>query len=323
MTIINTGYSTLQDAWGEDFNKKKKTKKTKTDPLCDLYSKQYAKSLPPYTTSKKHTTSPNYPKEFKLNQHDYDKYYGYSDAKQFQRTRKKLRHSNANNNKKKFNIDGYLDKQYIYSTVNNDEQEHNDYYYPHQNYNVISRNNMKNSNKSNSKSHKNQHAKNIHKCHVSKLPNTEEKFERMYYPKQDTHDKNDYIEIDENLNDYLDEEQEETQQSRQHLNNMLDEELSNDLDEEDLDEEHLDEEDLDEVHLDEEDLDEEDLDEEDLDEEQYPHKIKKYTLVKNKQLNKNQNERQFLDTAIYSLSGVILIFMMEQFVQIGVNMKKI
>ena len=91
MTIINTGYSTLQDAWGEDFNKKKKTKKTKTDPLCDLYSKQYAKSLPPYTTSKKHTTSPNYPKEFKLNQHDYDKYYGYSDAKQFQRTRKKTK----------------------------------------------------------------------------------------------------------------------------------------------------------------------------------------------------------------------------------------
>ena len=321
MTIINTGYSTLQDAWGEDFNKKKKTKKTKNDPLCDLYSKQYAKSLPPYTNSKRHDTSPNYPKEFKLNQHDYDKYYGYSDAKQFQRTRKDLRNSNANNNKKKFNIDGYLDKKYIYSTINHDEQEHNDYYHQ-QKYNVISTKNMKNSNKSNksnSKSHKNQHAKNIHKCHVSKLPNTEEKFERMDYPKQDTHDKNEYIEIDENLKDYLDEEQEETPQSRQHINNMLDEELNYSLDEEDLDEEDLDEEDLDEEDLDEEDLDEEDLDEEDIHEEQYPHKIKKYTLVK----NKNQNERQFLDTAIYSLSGVILIFMMEQFVQIGINMKKI
>ena len=308
MTIINTGYSTLQDAWGEDFNKKKKTKKTKNDPLCDLYSKQFAKSLPPYTTSKTHNTSPNYPKEFKLNQHDYDKYYGYSDAKQFQRTRKELRNSNANNNKKKFNIDGYLDKKYIYSTVNHDEPEHNEYH-PQQKYNVISRKNMKNSKKSNSKSHKNQHAKTIHKCHVSKLPNTEEKFERMYYPKQDTHDKNEYIEIDEKLNNYLEEEEEEeeeeeTQQSRQHINNMLDEELNDDLDEEDLDEE--------------------DLNEEDIDEEQYP-KIKKYTLVKNKNKNKNknQNERQFLDTAIYSLSGVILIFMMEQFVQIGINMKKI
>ena len=47
MTIVNTSYSTLVDAWGDDFNAstKRSKKKTKKDPLCELYSQQYNDTL--------------------------------------------------------------------------------------------------------------------------------------------------------------------------------------------------------------------------------------------------------------------------------------
>jgi hypothetical protein len=42
-------------------------------------------------------------------------------------------------------------------------------------------------------------------------------------------------------------------------------------------------------------------------------------------LNQNQHcfvdERQYLDLVMYTLSGIILIFMMEQFIQIGMKLK--
>ena len=46
MTVINTNYSTLEEAWGGNFNKTKK-KKAK-DPLCELYSKKNIKARKPF-----------------------------------------------------------------------------------------------------------------------------------------------------------------------------------------------------------------------------------------------------------------------------------
>jgi len=46
MTVINTNYSTLEEAWGGNFNKTKK-KKTK-DPLCELYAKKNLKARRPF-----------------------------------------------------------------------------------------------------------------------------------------------------------------------------------------------------------------------------------------------------------------------------------
>jgi len=45
MTVINTNYSTLEEAWGGNFTKKKKKVK---DPLCELYAKKNLKAKKPF-----------------------------------------------------------------------------------------------------------------------------------------------------------------------------------------------------------------------------------------------------------------------------------
>lgn len=54
MTIFYTPYASLEDAWGTNFDKdikKKKSKKeSKSDPLCELYGKRYKKIKKPFHT---------------------------------------------------------------------------------------------------------------------------------------------------------------------------------------------------------------------------------------------------------------------------------
>lgn len=58
MTVINSGYSTLEEAWGGNFNNKgsgsggsKQKKKARfiQDPLCDLYAKKSLRTRKPYS----------------------------------------------------------------------------------------------------------------------------------------------------------------------------------------------------------------------------------------------------------------------------------
>ena len=46
-----------------------------------------------------------------------------------------------------------------------------------------------------------------------------------------------------------------------------------------------------------------------------------YVLDKDFKVHNRENTKQLLDLSIYTLSGIILIFMMEQFVQIGIKLK--
>ena len=127
--MINTNYSTLQDAWGDDFIiKKKSVKKTqRKDPLCELYAHQYKKKVFPYTDRPRKSKTPKYPTQFTLNQEDYDKYYGYQDARQYSRTRKALKDSNSNNVlKTSYTLNDNLDKQYVYS-IHENPKHVNDY----------------------------------------------------------------------------------------------------------------------------------------------------------------------------------------------------
>jgi hypothetical protein len=62
MTIINTNYTTLEDAWGSNFdknvskknrrNKKSAAVSSKPDPLCELYSRRLKKAKKPYDNDK-------------------------------------------------------------------------------------------------------------------------------------------------------------------------------------------------------------------------------------------------------------------------------
>jgi hypothetical protein len=50
MTVINTNYSTIDEAWGNSFGGKGLSKKKKkvADPICDLHDKKSQKSRKPY-----------------------------------------------------------------------------------------------------------------------------------------------------------------------------------------------------------------------------------------------------------------------------------
>ena len=52
MTVVNTNYSTLEEAWGTNFVNNKGSKKKKKfvqDPLCDLYAKKNLRMRKPYS----------------------------------------------------------------------------------------------------------------------------------------------------------------------------------------------------------------------------------------------------------------------------------
>ena len=73
MSYYNIKYSTLEDAWGENFEHKKKTKKK--DPVCQLYSQRNNKIYKPYKSVHESAhIKPIYTDE------NYIKYYGYPDG---------------------------------------------------------------------------------------------------------------------------------------------------------------------------------------------------------------------------------------------------
>ena len=80
MSFVNINYSTLEDAWGENFNnrtKKAKAKKPDVDPVCALYGKRYTKASPPYARRRREDrVAPTFDTD-----EEYRKYYGYTDAR--------------------------------------------------------------------------------------------------------------------------------------------------------------------------------------------------------------------------------------------------
>lgn len=80
MSFVNINYSTLEDAWGENFNrsKKHKPKKVEPDPICALYGKRYNKPPPPYARRRREDAklAPSFETD-----EEYRKYYGYKDAR--------------------------------------------------------------------------------------------------------------------------------------------------------------------------------------------------------------------------------------------------
>lgn len=82
MSYLNINYSTLEDAWGKNFEKKKKH--TSKD-ICNLYNKRHSPIYKPYkTTQASSHVHPIYADE------DYTKYYGYKDGRPFSRTPKSV-----------------------------------------------------------------------------------------------------------------------------------------------------------------------------------------------------------------------------------------
>lgn len=241
MTIINTNYSTIEEAWGVDRIDRKKPVKKAT---CNLYENRNKQRTKPYRNNT--LNDMNYKEEqmfVDTGNEDYDKYYGYADARAHSRTSKPQK-----NHKAQYKIRGRKQvavnpKTNTYAEIEND---------------------------------------NVYE--EAEVYEEDDVYDREVY-EEDNREvvTSPYEEVyDEDDDNYLT----NINKSTQNLDRYIEEEIE---------------------------------------EEMYPRKGVQYrnmTTNLNEQSNNTSDaQKQMLDLSIYTLSGVLVIFMMEQFVQMGIKIK--
>lgn len=254
MTVIYTPYTSLEDAWGSDFNKpdkKKKTKKSgKSDPLCDLYSKRYKKIRKPF-----------YAKDSDMLENDYfNKVHSFNGAKDLNM------------------YYGYKDDDFS-RLVNEERQQTNNMIIDEEGQCI------------------NTHPKKAKKKKVRFMIEPEDE-DDVYLQQAITNEDESH-----NFEDVIDTSQ---QQSFDHIYSNVYEETDDEI-----------------------------IEEESISSSKEPigktlsklieEEINNNSYVKSLHRKNDSipfvDERQYLDLLMYIFSGIILIFMMEQFIQIGIRMK--
>lgn len=298
MTVLNTNYSTLEDAWGSNFdtNAKPKSKKTKhaKDPLCDLYGKRYNKIKKPFASNPSKSSTPlddEYLHRYDTYKHkDTRTYTGYKDD-EVEWSRPDANHLMLENE------DEYeLDEETCMKIIRNKEKK----------------------NKHNRKSRKVRfeevtpededdiYLQNAINRETRQLRDEAEETDESemnstkFNDVMNVNDEQNFKQIYSNVYDESDDEVEPTRHSRKNntykmdKNSCVDREMLSNIQDEysKLISEQL---------------------------KNSPYLNKNPTIQEN--LKRNNDERHYLDLVIYILSGIILIFMMEQFIQIGMKLK--
>lgn len=257
MTVINTQYSTLEEAWGGTTGKLKKRVKERE---CDLYEARTKPKQKPYrnNTSRDHKQYKNMMLVDEDENPDYEKYYGYSDARAYSRSNKPLNgHKDYFRPKSKKRVSINPERNtYI------DMEDPMDYIQDH-----------------------NSMSKRTFEEEEDDVEVEDEDIEEEHYLKKNMSQREPdssyiYEEVyDEDEDNYLTQKTKSNEESRKmNINRYIEEEIDNEI-----------------VPL-----------------QKKPQK----SVASSTDVN-----RQVLDLSIYTLSGIILIFMMEQFVQIGVKIK--
>jgi hypothetical protein len=281
MTIINTNYTTLEDAWGSNFdknvskknkrNKKNAAVSSKPDPLCELYSRRLKKARKPYDNDK-YTSDEKY-RAYKG--HDRALYYKYDDD-DFPSL------VNPERQKTSFlTVDDELNAM----ALNTDFDESFD-----NSNQCIDVNNLKRVSTATTK-RKNKKDK---KVHFNVVPEDEDD---VYLQEAILQEENPYEEM-------------ELSETAQQRYEKIYANVYEETDDEGLDDK------LNDLSITTE------CDDKLLIEEEMRRNAHIQTLqnLLSKQ-NDFTDERQYLDIILYILSGIILIFMMEQFIQIGMRLK--
>tara|TARA_B100000405_G_scaffold287418_1_gene235417 strand:- start:397 stop:1176 length:780 start_codon:yes stop_codon:yes gene_type:complete len=256
MAVINTQYSTLEEAWGTE---KKPIKQKQRE--CDLYDKGKKGIL-------RRPHRQNTEKELKyknmmllgddtMENEDYERYHGYSDSRKYSRTTKPLK-----KHKERFSSKKPKSKKRVVVDPNL-----NTYYDPDE----------------------------LMQMQTS----------RALRPRQVNDNEGEYIYeemYDEDEDNYLTQGVTEVKKLT-HDDDFIDEE----------DDEFIDEEQLSDGEITEESIEEES--------ESYRQPRRKKNISSTITKTNGVDHRQLLDLTIYTMSGIILIFLMEQFVQIGVKIK--
>jgi len=304
MTVINTNYSSLEDAWGGNFElpadtvtkKSKKNKKDdglsgQSDPLCGLYNKRYRKLKKPYGKKSSYPLDDEYVNRYSVYKgDDRTNYYGYRDD-DFNKLSNPSRQSTN-----LLTIDPNEDDDYRCVNVNAIPVEKYD------------------NNKTHRKKDKKEKKDIAHKVRFIEPEDEDD----LYL--QNAVSQEEYADDDadaDGADDYI--EQNTTFEDVVSKNTKFDRIYSNVYDE--TDDEVTNEDDLIKItkttKTESEDEDSYLINKE---LERKSQLVKVQTDISGDVMN-NSKERNYLDFVIYLLSGFILIFMMEQFIQIGIQMR--
>jgi len=330
MSYLNINYSTLEDAWGSNFEK---SKKKKPSDVCNMYNKRNStKTLRPYKSFQESShIKPIYEDD------NYTKYYGYKDGRPFSRKSNKL---------SKYNLKFPYERKSISNYYESDEEDVDEVYVDEENniYEesflpikpIIKSKNAFNvsSSKKSTKQPKlmrtnfsyidEEHNDSlIHKQpivieeeyddhdDVPEVPNNLKKKISPTFKKQNplTQPEEENYDYFSKINSYESDEEFDTYLSPKNVSSVYDEDDSDGDDEynnimQSVFEEHTQTKKY--RHIADEEFEEENND------------CKKDTYLSSKNKMK---ERVFLDLILYTISGVILIFIMEQFIQIGMKIK--
>lgn len=135
MTVVNSQYSTIEEAWGVSQNKAQPSRKA-----CNLYENRNKPRQKPYRNNNRNDYSNERVllDDSELSNDDYDKYYGYADLKEYSRNRKSSKSPEHIRNQKKivinpkrnnYDFDGAAsraiceEEPYIYEEEYNDDED--------------------------------------------------------------------------------------------------------------------------------------------------------------------------------------------------------
>lgn len=251
MAVINTQYSTLEEAWGTAGKLKKRVSKER-ERECDLYEARTKPKQKPYRNNASRDLKQ--PKNMMLmddeDNEDYEKYYGYSDARAHSRTNKPI------NGRQEY----FRPKSKKRVSINPERNTfiENDIYFTEDPMDYLQ----------------------DHNSSSKKVFEEDEVEEEAYLQSSPKSSEYIYEEVyDEDDDNYLTQNSKTDEELRRvNINKYVEEEIENEI-----------------------------------------APLPKRNIIRNSSIT--DANRQVLDLSIYTLSGIILIFMMEQFVQIGVKIK--
>lgn len=243
MAVINTQYSTLEEAWGTNSKLKKRISR---DQECELYDNRTKPKQKPYRNNTNKSTK-HYKNMMLVDEDenpDYEKYYGYSDARAYSRTGKPLNgHKEYFKPKTKKRVSINPERN---TYIESDPMDYID------DHNAMSKTVFEEDDEIEEEQY------------LKSSPDSDYIYEEVY---------------DEDEDNYLTQENKSNDEFRKaQINKYVEEEIDNEI-----------------------------------------NPLPSKTNIRNH--NTTDANRQVLDLSIYTLSGIILIFMMEQFVQIGVKIK--
>lgn len=297
MTVINTNYSSLEDAWGDNFDmtagtkKHRKSKKDTTsqssDPLCELYGKRYRKIKKPYGTKSSTPLDDEYVHRYNVYKGDDRRhYYGYDDDDHSKLMELSRQDTNL------LIVDPENDANERCVDVNA---------FP-----------MKRSSRNASKSKSSRKKTASRKVRFIEPEDEDDVYLQNAITSSQEEDVNDDVDVSEHTTTF----DEEMVSKR----TMFDRIYSNVYNESEDETEVLEEDGTNGTTFDSVDTEDDD------DLKLIAKEVKRKSQVAQSrtgelQWNEHNKERNYLDFIIYILSGFILIFMMEQFIQIGIQMR--